>query len=405
MFEIGKRAVLKLASETKLNASIGPGEEWAIPHVVNVSGGGPEAETAIQQIFALLANQPQDIRESIIRLSSVPEATRRLWLHAGSSCWREIQEDFEVFVDLRDRDGRNSISTVNSQSSRGSVFSREDQRHISACSTNTQYSDARDSYPLVGPSSPLRQGIAHQSFGGRMIQPQTHLKSQTPSGKHDVNAVEILPSSSTPEPKGPLTEGRKAIVSHKRFWCPEPHCKTGCTRKETLKNHMEDQHITWACSVCPEKMSRHGSRQQMRKHIEEQHENDPDARVLVKDRLYFGCPSCTRCLDGFDEYFIHATTEHENSNIAPKKWESTRLDSLLAHDRRILCAIEDEAIEERLDWRTMLNKLPANLRESLTKDLERGYPYLHSDGPESFVLELFNCLRGCQSSSMDWSRS
>lgn len=149
-------------------------------------------------------------------------------------------------------------------------------------------------------------------------------------------------------------------------------------------------------------MSQPRSRQHMRKHIEEKHKDRTDARLLVKDRLYFGCP-CTRCLDGFDEYYTHTKIAHGDTKTAPPKWEYTRLNSLLAHDNRIICAIEDKAMAEQLDWRSKLSKLPAEQQENLVKELETGYPYLHSEGPEIFASDFLNCLRPAPVSSMDWS--
>lgn len=408
MLEIWKPEVLKRASDTKLNAIIGPEEEWMIPHIINVSGGGPKTEAAVQQILAQLASQPQDIRDSIFHLSSVPEPTRRLWLQAGASCWREIEEEIRHFLDPSNRDSSNrdpcnSIKSVSSQSFRDSGFFCEGQRPFSTGSANTRYSDARDSHPLLGPSSPLGQGIAYQSFGERIIPLQPHSDSQGSTGEQHVNPVENLLSSSMTEPKKPVAEERKAENNDKKFWCPEPGCRTGCTRKETMKTHMEDQHMTWLCSECLEEMSRPGSRQQMERHIKEKHEQDPNARLLVKGRRYFGCPTCTLCVLGFDEYVTHTTSAHSNPKTATLKWESTRLYSLLAHDRRILDTIETEATREMLNWRTMLDNLSAGQQDSLIEDLEGGYPFFTLEGSETFVSDFLNYLRPAPVSSMDWS--
>lgn len=402
MLEIWKPEVLKRASDTKLNAIIGPEEEWMIPHIVNVSGGGPKTEAAIQQIIAQLASQPQHIRDSIFHLSFVSEPTRKLWLQAGASCWREIEENIRHFLDPSNRDSSNqdpcnSIKSVSSQSFRDSGLSCEDQRPFSTGSANARYSDARDSNPLVGPSSPLGQGTAHQSFGERIIPLQSHCDSQGSTGEQRVNPVENLPSSSMTEPKKPVAEEQKA----KKFWCPEPGCTSGCRRKDTLKNHMENQHMTWQCSGCLEEMSRLGSRQQMEKHIKERH--DHGTQLLVKGRLYFGCPSCTLCLDGFDKYVEHTTTAHSNPNTARLKRQSTRLYSLLAHNELILDTIGDEATREMLDWKTKLDDLSAGQQESLIEDLEKGDPFLSFEGLVTFVSKLMDCFRPAPVSIMDWS--
>lgn len=161
--------VLKNASDTKLNHSIGPEYERHIPHVVNVYLGRPEANATIQQIITQLANQPRDIRESIIHLSCVPEPTRSHLLQAGHSYCRANNRGFQDHLDSRDCDARNSINTFNSQSSTGndSVFSHEDLRHFSAGSSTTQYSDLFDLDPPVGPSTLPGQSNGHQRLGER----------------------------------------------------------------------------------------------------------------------------------------------------------------------------------------------------------------------------------------------
>jgi len=404
MFEECKHLVLKNASDTKLNGSIGSEDEGSIKHVVNVYLGSAEASAVIQQIITQLANQPQDIRESIIHLSSVPEPTRSHLLQAGRSYCSVIKRNVQqALFDSRDCDARNSINTVNSQSSidNDSVFSHEASRHFSAGSSTTQYSGLLDLDPLAGPSTLPGQANGHQTLEETVIPPHSPLSGQNPTGKQCL--AESLPSSAKPEIRGPLAEERKAKSLNKVFWCPEPHCDKGFGRKDTLKNHMEDLHMTLTCSLCPKEMSRRGSRQQMEIHVKEQHRYDAEARVLVKDRLYFGCPSCTRCLDGFDEYYTHTNTEHTQLNIPPKKWEWTRLWSLLGHDERIISAIENQAKEENLDWRSKLSKLPAERQEILVKELEKGYPYLHSEGPEIFASDFLNCLRPAPVSGMDWS--
>lgn len=419
MFERLKGPVLERASGTKLKGSIGAGQEWIIPHVVNVSGGRPEAEAVILQIIAQLAEQPRDLRESILQLSCVPLPTRTRWLQAGASCWREIEgEAVQKYLDSRkddsrnrhssnsdssSRDPRNSIKSVDSQSFRDSGFPCRDQRPFSGGSANTRYSDARDSNPLRGPSGPLGKGTAHQSFGTRIIPLRTHSGSQGSTGKQRVNPMDNMPSSSISDPKEPLTEERKAKNKDKEFWCPESDCTTGCTRPTTLKNHMEDYHMTWCCSECVEEMSKPRSRQQMERHIKEKHEDVPDARLQVKGRLYFGCPSCTLCLDGFDEYVAHTTTAHSNPKTARLKRESTRLYSLLAYDKRVLDAIDSEAMREMLNWRSMLDNLSEGQRERFIKALEGGFPYFTPEDREQFVSDFSDCFRPAPVSGMDWS--
>ena len=217
-----KGQVQQKASDSRLNNSIAVGHEWIIPHILNILDI-LDTQPEVHQIIAQLASQPQETRDSIYHLSNVPEPDRERYLQAGRSF---IQGKFEAALAPFYPGLSSSLSTLNDQSSRDSVSSRQDPFPSSADSYNAQYAGYTEFFSTVSSDtgSQLVQGNPHVCSGelaaplALPAQGQGYAESLSVCSQQNPHSV----ASSNTQNTG--AEDRKARVSVE-YWCAEPDCE------------------------------------------------------------------------------------------------------------------------------------------------------------------------------------